>query len=133
MEPIEEAVVTAMSCSHNAATDIFLESVVSKELPRQMFPWISEPKPDWMIDDIGMIQAFDCNKNPLNRRVYGYRSDVDSCAEHGNFVMFTRATTPIVGKTLYINMYDNLCVKFPCICRLSKTLYNIFFRTANEN
>ena len=93
----------ALLCSHRAARNIFLESVVYRDLPRRVFPRISAPT-DWFVGDVGMIQAFDCKKKPSTKRVYGYKADGLSCGKHGNFVMFTRPTIPIIGMKSYINI-----------------------------
>ena len=95
----------ALGCSHETARNIFLESVIFNDLPRQMFDWISAP-PEWLMTDTGVIQGFDCKKMPSNKLVYGYKSDIESCGKHGTFVMFTRPTIPLIGKKLYINMFN---------------------------
>ena len=104
LETITEAAEKQLSCRHDKARNIFLESVIFKDLPRQMFPQLSV-QTDWFLDDIGTVEAFKCKKNHSGKRVYGYKSDDLSCGEHGRFVSFTRPTTPLIGMKLYINIF----------------------------
>ena len=83
---------------------MFLESVILNDLPRQMFPQLSG-QTDWASENIGTFEAFTCNKNHSNKRVFGYKSNDLSCGEHGRFVIFTRAETPIIGMKLSINIF----------------------------
>ena len=101
---LERAIAASAVCSHVAARNIFLETVVFKHLPRQMFHRLSAPT-DWFLDDIGMVEAFDCKGGkPSKKTAYGYKLDVESCGKPGTFVVFTRPTIPIIGMKLYINI-----------------------------